>query len=70
MSRAQGLLERIEAIVAAMDPVTREVFLLHRVDGWPYPRIAHALAIEIADVERRVADAIVGIDRGLCRDRI
>ena len=33
MNRAQELLQRIETIVAAMDPVTREVFLLHRVDG-------------------------------------
>ena len=68
MSRAQQLLERIEAIVAAMDPVTREVFLLHRVDGWPYPRIAHALGIEVSEVERHVAEAIVAIDRGLQRN--
>jgi len=70
MSRAQQLLERIEATVATMDPVTREVFLLHRVDGWPYPRIAHALGIDVAEVERHVAEAIIAIDRGLCRDRL
>ncbi len=69
MSRALELLERIETVVAAMDPLTREVFLLHRVDGWPYPRIAHVLGIDVTDVERHVAAAIVAIDRGLCRDR-
>ncbi len=70
MSRAQQLLERIEAIVAAMDPVTREVFLLHRVNGWPYPRIAHALGIDVAEVERHVAEAIVAIDCGLQRNGV
>ena len=67
MSRASELLQRIEDVVAAMNPVTREVFLLHRVDGWPYPRIAHALGIDVAEVERHIADAILAIDRGLCR---
>ena len=68
MSRAQELLQRIETIVAAMNPLTREVFLLHRVDGWPYPGIAHALGINVGEVERHIAEAILAIDRGLRRD--
>jgi len=70
MSRASELLRRIEETVTAMDPVTREVFLLHRVEAWSYPRIAHVLGIDVAEVERHIADAIVAIDRGLCRDRL
>ena len=70
MSRSKQLLERIEEIVAAMDPVTREVFLLHRVEAWSYPRIAHVLGIDVVEVERYMADAILAIDRGLCRDRL
>jgi DNA-directed RNA polymerase specialized sigma24 family protein len=65
VSRVPELLRRIEEIVAAMDPITREVFLLHRVEGWSYPRIAHALAITLAEVEGHVAAAIIAIDRGL-----
>ena len=68
MSRGPELLRRIEAIIAAMDPMTREVFLLHRVEGWSYPRIAHALGITPAEVEGHVAAAIMAIDQGLRRD--
>ena len=68
MSRGPELLRRIEAIIAAMDPMTREVFLLHRVEVWSYPRIAHGLGITPAEVEGHVAAAIMAIDRGLRRD--
>jgi len=68
MNRADQLLRRIEAIVAAMDPLTREVFLLHRVDGWSYARIAQELGIAIGEVEQHLAGAILAIDQGLRRD--
>jgi len=68
MSRAQELLQQIEAILAAMDPLMREVFMLHRVDGWSYCRIAHLLRIDVAAVECHIAQAILAIDQGLRRD--
>jgi len=65
MSRAQELVGRIEEIMAQMDPMTREIFLLHRVDAWPYARIARGLGIEMKEVEQHLALAIAAIDRGL-----
>ena len=65
---AAKVLRRIEEIVAAMDPLTREVFLLHRIDDWSYPRIAHALGISVETVEKHLARGIGAIDEGLRRD--
>jgi RNA polymerase sigma-70 factor (ECF subfamily) len=59
------LLRRIEAIVSSFEPLTREVFLAHRLDALPYDRIAQALNISIAEVESRIADAIYMIARRL-----
>ncbi len=68
MNRAPELLRRIEAIVAAMDPMTREVFLMLRLENLSYARIAHELGISISEVECHVAQAIYAIDMGLNRD--
>jgi len=68
MSRAQELLQRIEQIVAEMEPVTREVFLLHRLEGRSYARIAHDLGIGLDEVEQHLAQAILMLDQGLRRD--
>lgn len=65
MNRAQELVARIEAIIAAMEPTTREVFLLHRLEAWPYARIAHVLGMDPTEVEQHIATAIFAIDRGL-----
>lgn len=62
------VLQRIEQILAQMDPLTREIFLLHRIDDWPYPRIAHALGISVDEVEKHIACGIAEIDQGLRRD--
>nr|WP_232089768.1 sigma-70 region 4 domain-containing protein [Sphingomonas sp. HMP6] len=42
-----------------MDSVTREVFLLHRLDSLGYREIAERLEIDVAEVERRMASALV-----------
>jgi len=53
------------ASVEALPKRTREVFLLHRVDGIAYKDIAARLGISIRTVEWHVAEAIVRIDRDL-----
>lgn len=65
MKRASILVERIESIIASLDPMTREAFLMLRLEGRSYPYIAHELGIGVKDVERHVARAIYAIDKGL-----
>jgi RNA polymerase sigma-70 factor (ECF subfamily) len=55
------------ASVNALPKRTREVFLLHRVDGLPYKEIAALLEISTRTVEWHVAEAIVRIGRDLRR---
>ena len=65
MTRSTETLQQMEQIVAALDPITRAVFLAVRLDGLPYSRIADALGIGIEEIEKRVADAIYAIAKGL-----
>ena len=53
------------ASVEALPKLTREIFLLHRLDGLAYKEIAAQLGISIRTVEWHVAEAIVRIDRDL-----
>lgn len=63
--RTAALVAAMEAVVAGMDPVTRDVFVRHRLDGWPYNRIAREHGLSVAEVERHIASAISALDRGL-----
>lgn len=56
---------RYQTAVDALPNRTREVFLLHRVQGLAYKDIAALLAISIRTVEWHVAEAIVRIGREL-----
>lgn len=58
-----SLQARYESAMQALDPVSREVFILHAVDGLAYPDIARRLAISPGDVERHLAEALAHIDR-------
>lgn len=52
--------ERLEKVMAALDslgPRTREIFLLHRVDGMKYREIAARLDITVSAVEKHIAKA-------------
>ena len=66
-ARTAALVAVMERVVAAMDPVTRDSFVLHRLDGWSYQRIAREREVDVADVERHIASAIAALDRGLAR---
>ena len=57
--RVSPELARLEGRVRDMDDVTRAVFLLHRLDSLGYPEIAERLQIDVAEVERRMAGAMV-----------
>lgn len=50
-------LERVQAGLATLSPRTRQVFLMHRVDGLKYREIAARLGITVSAVEKHVARA-------------
>jgi len=66
--QAEQLRIRYEAIVAALPPRTRQVFLLHRVDELGYREIAERLGISRRTAEWHVAEAVLRIGRELDRE--
>ena len=52
--------ERLEKVMAALDslgPRTRQIFLLHRLEGMKYREIASRLDITVSAVEKHIAKA-------------
>jgi len=57
--------EQYRAIVAALPPRTRQVFLLHRVDELQYIEIAERLEISVRTVEWHISEAIAKLSKAL-----
>jgi RNA polymerase sigma-70 factor (ECF subfamily) len=55
---ARHRLERLRAGVAKLSPRTREIFLMHRLDGRRYREIASELGISQSAVEKHIARAM------------
>lgn len=51
-------LERLKGGVAQLSPRTREIFLMHRLDGRKYREIAQELGISQSAVEKHIARAM------------
>lgn len=60
---ARDMLRRLETAMHKLKPMTREVFLAHRIDGYTYDEIAHRTGLSVKAVERRMAQAIGFINR-------
>lgn len=60
-------LRRLERAVARLKPKTRDIFLLHRVDGLSYAEIAERMGLSVKGVEKQMAKAIANISRLLDR---
>lgn len=54
---ARTRLERVKAGLDQLGPRTREIFLMHRVEGMKYREIAAELGITVSAVEKHVAKA-------------
>jgi DNA-directed RNA polymerase specialized sigma24 family protein len=66
--RVSSELARLERKLARMDSVTREVFLLHRLDSLGYPEIAERLKIDVAEVQQRIAEAMSQLVQAIADD--
>ncbi|WP_395329226.1 sigma factor-like helix-turn-helix DNA-binding protein [Novosphingobium sp. BL-8H] len=60
-----GLVERLEAAMAALSAVDREVFLAVRIDNMSYMEIARRTGRSVKDIEKRMSRAIGTITRML-----
>lgn len=60
---------RIEAVILSLPPITREVFILHRLDNLGYERIARRLDLSVDEVTMHMAAAILHLNLEL-RDMI
>lgn len=54
---ARKRLEAVQAALAQLTPRTRDVFLMHRVEGLKYREIAERLGVTVSAVEKHVAKA-------------
>jgi RNA polymerase sigma factor (sigma-70 family) len=64
---AKEMLARLDAALARLRPKTRQVFLLSRVEGLTYPKIAERLGVSVSAVEKHMMIAIAHLDRRLRR---
>jgi RNA polymerase sigma factor (sigma-70 family) len=54
---SQQRLQRLRAGLEALSPRTREVILLHRIEGFSHAQIAARLGVSTSTVERQIAKA-------------
>ena len=54
---ARARLERVKEGLSRLSPRTREIFLMHRVEGLKYREIASELGVTVSAVEKHVAKA-------------
>lgn len=62
------LVARMGAAVAALPEPEQKVFLLHAIDGHDYAAVAARLGVEVNEVERLLASALVLLARDLSND--
>lgn len=65
---ARDRLRRIEGAIAKLKPLTREIFLAHRVDGYSYGEIASRTGLSLRGVEKQMRTAIKLLGRHVRRD--
>jgi len=62
---ARDMLNRIEQSIQRLKPLTREIFLAHRLDGFSYAEIARRTGLSVKGVEKHMSRAIAHLDRTL-----
>jgi RNA polymerase sigma-70 factor (ECF subfamily) len=64
---ARDRLMRIEEAVGRLKPLTRQIFLACRIDGYSYAEIAQATGLSVRGVEKQMSRAIKQLGRHLRR---
>lgn len=64
---ARDMLARVDAAIATLKPKTREIFLLHRIDGLDYAGIAERMEMSVKGVEWQIGHALDQIRRKVGR---
>jgi RNA polymerase sigma-70 factor (ECF subfamily) len=54
-------LDRVRAVLDGLTPRTREVFLMHRMEGYSSAQIANTLGISVSAVEKHIARAVLAL---------
>jgi len=65
---ARDRLVRIEAAMMTLKPLTREIFLACRLDGYSYAEIAQRTGLSVRGVEKQMSRAIKKLGRHLRAD--
>ncbi|NML08053.1 sigma-70 family RNA polymerase sigma factor [Sphingomonas sp. G-3-2-10] len=65
---ARDSLARVEAVMRRMKPMTREIFMAHRLDGLSYGEIAERTGMSISGIEKQMAKAMTMLLRHADKD--
>lgn len=60
---ARDMLRRMEAAMLKLRPITREIFMAHRLDGLSYAEIADRTGLSVKGVEKHMSKAIAQVTR-------
>lgn len=60
---SRDMLRRLEAAMLMLRPITREIFMAHRLDGMSYAEIAERTGLSVKSVEKHMSKAIAQITR-------
>lgn len=66
---ARDVLDRLETAMLRLRPMTREIFMAHRLDGYTYREIAERTGLSLKRVEKHMSRAIAQLDDILSADR-
>lgn len=64
----RDMLDRIELAMLELSPLTREIFMAHRIEGLTYAEIAARTGRSVKQVEKAIARAMLELDRALGQD--
>jgi RNA polymerase sigma factor (sigma-70 family) len=57
----QQRLDKVRAVLDALKPRTRDVFLMHRVEGYSSAQVAERFGISVSAVEKHIARAVLAL---------